>query len=236
MRKSVLITGASGSIGAAIVKYFASHGYDVIATYYQHQIDSALEDFCKQNGADLQKVQLDICDSSQVEMVFAKAFNDAVYLDCVVCNSGISLGEKMLCDNSDEEIEKLIYTNLIGTIYCNRDAVKHMLNQKHGNIINISSVYGINGGSCESVYSASKAGIIGLTKSLAKEIEWSKIRVNAVAPGYVETNMTAHLTDEEKEAIRRDGELTMSQPEDVAKVVYAVAINDELNGEVVFID
>ena len=136
MRRSVLITGVSGSIGLAIAKCFVLHGYDVIATYYKHQIDSKLEEFCKQNGANLQKVQLDICDPAQVEKVFAKAFRDAKYLDCVVCNSGISLGEKMLCDNSDEEIEKIIRTNLIGTIYCNREASKHMLSQKHGNIIN----------------------------------------------------------------------------------------------------
>ncbi|MBQ8444381.1 MAG: SDR family NAD(P)-dependent oxidoreductase [Clostridia bacterium] len=234
MKKSVLITGVSGGIGQAVAQEFARNGYNIIATYNTHEISNKLRDFCAEKGVKLVEYQLDIADSKQVAEVFEKAFNED-YLDCVVCNAGCSIGEKMLCDHSDEDIEKLIQTNLVGTIYCNREASRQMLKQKHGNIINISSIYGVNGGSCESVYSACKAGIIGLTKALAKELAESSLRVNAIAPGYVETNMTAHFTEEEKDAIRREGELKISTPEDVAKVVYSV-VNSTINGEVVFID
>ena len=237
MRKSVLITGVSGGIGNAVAFKFAENGFDIIATYNSHQISDALRQFCQNKGICLTEVQLDICNSQQVEKVFCDAFKGAKYLDCVVCNSGVSLGEKMLCDNVDDEIQQLIKTNLLGTIYCNREASKHMLKQKHGNIINISSIYGINGGSCESVYSASKAGIIGLTKALAKEMSFTSVRVNAVAPGFVETNMTAKFSEEEKEAIRQSGEMGISRPEDVADVVYRLAVEDvHSNGEVVLVD
>ncbi|MBQ8908981.1 MAG: SDR family oxidoreductase [Clostridia bacterium] len=237
MKKSVLITGVSGGIGLAVAEEFAKHGYNIVATYNRHKIASSLQKLCEKYNVKLTELKLDITNSKHVQTVFDQAFKDEVYLDCVVCNSGVSLGEKMLCDHSDEDIAVVIQTNLVGTIYCNREAIKHMLKQKHGNIVNISSIYGVNGGSCESVYSASKAGIIGLTKSLAKELAGSKIRVNTVAPEFVETNMTACFSQQEKDAIKRLGEMKILQPEDVATVVYSLASDgSELNGEVVFID
>ena len=236
MRKAVLITGASGGIGEAIAIKFAQEGYDVIATYNKNQISDKLQCVCDEFGAKLTKSHLDIADEGQVKETFANAFKSADYLDCIVCNAGISIGEKMLCDCSNEDIAKLINVNLVGTIYCNREAVKHFLKQKHGNIVNISSIYGVNGGSCESVYSSTKGGIIALTKALSQELSDVGIRVNAIAPGYVETKMTAGFSAEEKEAIRiKNGLERLAQPEDVAKRVYDVA-NSSLNGEVLFID
>lgn len=238
MRKAVLITGASGGIGHAIACQFAAKGYDIIATYNKHQISDDLRLLCEKQKVCLYDFQLDITKSKQVEEVFDAAFRKVGYIDCIVCNSGISLGEKMLCDNNDEEIANLIETNLIGTIYCNREAEKHLLAQNYGNIINISSIYGVNGGSCEAVYSASKAGVIGLTKALSQELQSSCVRVNAVAPGFVETAMTAGFSAEEKEEYKKENNLQrLTQPEDVARVVYEIAEkNSSINGEVVFVD
>ncbi|MBO5395015.1 MAG: SDR family oxidoreductase [Clostridia bacterium] len=238
LNKAVLITGASGSIGEATAKLFAENGYDIIATYNSHKISDELRDFCRACNVSLHEFKLDITQAQQVQQIFDDAFKVSGYLDCVVCNAGCSVGEKMLCDNSDDDIEKLVQTNLVGTIYCNREAVKHLLKQKHGNIINVSSIYGVQGGSCEAVYSAAKAGIIGLTKALAKELAFSAIRVNAIAPAYVETNMTACFSEEEKEAIRQENNLErLAQPQDVAEVIYEVAeVERAYNGEIVFVD
>lgn len=234
MKKSVLITGVSGSIGNALAFEFARNGYNVIATYNRNKISNELKEYCATNNISFAECQLDISNPDQVENVFKKAFMQADYLDCVVCNSGISLGEKMLCDNTRDEIMEIINTNLLGTIYCNQAASKFMLTQKHGNIINISSIYGVEGGCCESVYSASKAGVIGLTKALAQELIDANIRVNAIAPGYVETNMTSHLTAEEKEEIKKAGQLTINKPEDIAKAVLDIA-EGKKTGEIVLI-
>ena len=138
MKKWALVTGVSGTIGEAIAFEFVKRGYNIIATYNKNQISNELRNYCKNAGATLIEFQLDNCDANMVQDVFEKAFKVADYLDCVVCNSGISLGEKMLCDNTQEEIDKTITTNLLGTIYCNKEASKNMLRQKHGNIINIS--------------------------------------------------------------------------------------------------
>jgi len=236
MRKTVLITGVSGTIGEAIAIEFARNGYDIIGTYNKHQISQSLKLLCESVGARLTPFQLDMTNSMQVKEVFSRAFKMSEYLDCVVCNSGISLGEKMLCDATDEEINILIQTNLIGTIYCNREASTLMLERNYGNIVNMSSIYGVNGGSCESVYSASKGGIIALTKSLAAEIKNSNVRANAVAPGYIESNMTAHFTAEEKEEIRKKSpSKRLGQPEDVARKIYEIS-QSQMNGEIVVIN
>lgn len=238
MKKSVLITGVSGDIGGALAREFAKNGYNIIATFNNNKIAEDLINYCTECGVSFCQYKLDIKNATEVANVFDLAFKQSDYLDCVICNSGISIGEKMLCENSDEEIENLIQTNLVGTIYCNREAAKHLMAQRHGQIINISSIYGVNGGSCEAVYSASKAGVIGLTKALAQELEGGNIRVNAVAPGFVETNMTACFSEQEKEEYKQEHNLQrLAQPEDVAQAVYVlVQQRDDLNGEVVFVN
>ena len=234
MKKSVLITGVSGGIGEALAREFAKNGFNIIATFNSHALSNDLDSYCQECGVKLSQYKLDITKPDEVEKVFNKAFKEADYIDCVICNAGISLGEKMLCDNEDEEINRLIQTNLVGTIYCNRAASKHFLKRKYGNIVNLSSVYGVFGGSCEAVYSASKAGIIGLTKALAKEMSGCGVRVNAVAPGFVETKMTACFSEEEKKAIKEAGQMSVLKPEEVASAVFALT-QKNVTGEVVII-
>ena len=225
MNKTVLITGGSGGIGNAVAKKFAENGWNIVGIYNKHSISTELVGFCQEKGVGLTQVKLDITSSAEVERVFKTAF-DTQNILCVVCNSGISLGEKMLCDISDEEIAKLVQTNLMGTIYCNREASKLLMEKRKGEIINISSVYGVNGGSCEAVYSATKAGINALTMSLAKEIECAGVKVNAVAPGFVETKMTACFSEKEKEEIRQSGEMSVLKPEEVAQFVFDITKQD----------
>ena len=233
MQKSVLITGVSGGIGEAIAREFAKNGYDVVGTYNNNQVSRGLKEYCAEHGVKLYELKLDITNSEEVKQVFDVAFKLTKNLSCVVCNSGISLGEKMLCDNSDEEIDKLVQTNLVGTIYCNREASRHFISQKRGSIVNISSVYGQYGGSCESVYSATKAGIIGLTQGLAVELGGAGIRVNAVAPGCIDTKMTAGYSGEELQQVKAQTPLNrIGAPEDVAKAVYFLGGEDSfMTGE-----
>lgn len=225
MKKAVLITGVSGGIGDAVARKFAEMGWNIVGTYNRNEVLEELAVFCHEKGVEMVKMQLDITCSADVKKVFEDAFNEQ-NIECVVCNSGISLGEKMLCDISDEDIAKLVQTNLIGTLYCNREASKLLMEKRKGEIINISSVYGVNGGSCEATYSATKAGINALTMSLAKELECAGVKVNAVAPGFVETKMTACFSEEEKEEIRQNGEMSVLKPEDVAQFVFDITKQD----------
>lgn len=230
MNKAVLITGVSGGIGKAVAMKFAKNGWNIVATYNKNKISNEVAEFCQQKGVDLVQMQLDITSSTEVEKTFAEAFQRQ-NIECVVCNSGISLGEKMLCDVSDDEIAKLVQTNLMGTIYCNREASRLLMSKRKGDIINISSIYGVDGGSCEAVYSATKAGIIGLSKSLAAELENAGVKVNVVAPGFVETKMTDCFSEEEKEEIRLEGKMSILKPENVADVVFDITTQN-VSGQV----
>lgn len=227
IRRGVLIIGANKGIGLAIARKFALMNYDIFGTYNS----SSHDDFDKiqENCPEImvKSFKLDVSSSTQINQVINSVFNSHPYIDAVIYNSGISLGEKMLCDLSDEEIDKLLTINLRGAILVNRQASKHLTKQKHGSIINMSSIYGLYGGSCEAVYSASKAGLIGLTKALATELGCSKVRVNAVAPAYIQTEMNATYTDEEKEKIISSTPLKrLGRVDDVANAVYFLASDD----------
>lgn len=234
IKKSVVVVGATRGIGLAVVEKFAQNGYDVVATFNNGSLEKAKE-ICQKYGAKILPIKMDISKYEDVKNGFETAFKNIDYIDCVVCNSGISLGEKLLCDQSIEEIEQIINVNLKGIIYCNREAQKHFINQKHGNIVNISSIYGLYGGACESAYSASKGGIIALTKALSEECGEFSLRVNAVAPGCIETDMTACYTNEEKEEIKNKTPLKkLGTTSDIANAVFFLASDDAsfITGEV----
>ena len=215
LRKTVLITGATGGIGSALVKKFAEAGYNIIATYNNGDI-THLQNICKKCEVDLQWVKIDFAKVGIAENMLTKVIADQPALQCVICNAGISLGEKMLIDTSLDEINKIINVNLTSVILCNKIAAKHFLGQKSGNIINIASIYGIYGGSCEAVYSASKAGVIGLSKALADGLG-PYVRVNAIAPGYIQTAMTEGYSEQEQEEIKNRTPLCrLGKPESVA--------------------
>lgn len=234
MKKSVMIVGATGGIGLGLVERFARGGYDIVATYNKSKINE-VENICKRYSAKLLSMKMDISIFEDVEKGFEQAFKESDYLDCVVVNSGISVGESLLCDMIVEDIDKTIDVNLKGAIYCNREAQKHFIKQKHGNIVNISSIYGIYGGCCESAYSASKGGIISLTKALADECGCFGVRVNAVAPGCIETKMTEDYLKTQREELENNSPLKrIGKPIDVANAVYFLASEDAsfITGEV----
>lgn len=236
MKKSVLITGVSGGIGKAVAKKFAENGYDIIATYNSNGIEENLQQFCADKGVNLMPIKMDISSYEEVDKAFDKAFKENSYVDAVVCNAGVCLSEKLLCDCSSEEIDKLVDVNLKGTIYCNSQAMKHFMKIRRGSIVNISSIYGMHGGACEAVYSACKGGINALTKALADECASFGVRVNAVAPGFIQTNMTSCFSEEEKRAIAESTPLKrLGNAEDVANAVYFLASDDAsfITGEII---
>ncbi len=234
MKKVVLIVGGTGGIGRGIVQKFAQNGYDVVATYNSSPTKN-IEKICKDCGSNLLTIKMDISDFRSVEQGFDLAFSAMGRIDAVVCNSGISLGEKLLCDFFPQEIDKIVDVNLKGAIYCNREAQKHFINQKYGAIVNVTSIYGLYGGSCESAYSASKGGIVALTKAMAEESGAFGVRVNAVAPGYIKTPMTEGYTDEEnRQCIERTPLKRLGTPQDVANAVFFLAGNESsfITGEI----
>ena len=181
----------------------------------------------KKLGVECLSLKMNLSDKKNIANVFKKAVEKFGCLDAVICNAGIAEAEFLLIDKEFEEISNIIDINLKGTIYCNKEACKYMLNQKKGVIVNISSILGKVGCACEVAYSASKAGIIGLTKALAKEMGGFGIRVNAIAPGVIKTNMTACFTAEELEQLRQSTELKrIGKPEDISSVVSFLVSDD----------
>lgn len=228
MKKSVLVLGASGGIGEAIAKEFAIAGYDIYATYNNGNLAN-LRDFCLAKDVELIEINMDIENHASISTVFQYVFSKAEYIESVINATGLSLPEKLLCDESLDNIDKLLNVNLKGAILVTREAMKYFIKLKRGNIINISSIYGLYGGSCETVYSATKGGIIALTKALAQECANFNVRVNCVAPGCIETNMTKHFldTEEDREQLINSTPLKrIGAPEDVAKAVKFLATED----------
>lgn len=213
--KRVLITGASRGIGAACARVFAKSGYDVIINYNNSKKE-ALE-LAEEIGAET--IRADVSDSAQV----AEMFKAAGEVDVLVNNAGIS-GFYMLDAMSDDEWDRLIGVNLSGVFYCTRAVLPQMLRRKSGAIVNVSSMWGICGASCETAYSASKAGVIGLTKALAKEVGPSGIRVNCIAPGAVDTDMNKKLGEDAIKELCEETPLgRLGKPEEVARAILFLA-------------
>lgn len=226
IRKTVLITGGCGGIGSATAIKFARNGYNVALTYNTTD-PKKTENLIKSFGVDCFSVQMNILKEDDVKKAFSEVISRFGVIDCVVCNAGIAEKEFMLIDKNYDEISNVIDVNLKGTILCNREASKYFINLKKGSIVNISSILGVNGCACEVVYSASKSGIIGLTKALSKEVGQFGVRVNAVAPGMILTKMTEGFSEAEKEEIRCATSLKrLGEAEDVANAVYFLATDD----------
>ena len=219
--KTILITGGVRGIGKSIALKFLQKNYRVCAVYSRdEQSASALAAL----GAEVYKA-----DVSKEEDVLA-LFKKVGAVDVLVNNAGISL-IKQIQDVTFEEYNRVMSVNMGGAFLCSREAAKGMIDKKSGLIVNVSSVWGEVGGSCESVYSASKAAMLGFTKALAKELGWSGIRVNSVSPGLIDTPMNAHFSEEEIQALKE--EIPMGRigvGEDVAKAVAYLEENDYVTG------
>lgn len=232
--KVALVTGASRGIGKAIAINLAANGAKVAVNYSSSE-SSALEvaEIIKKNGgtAEIFKARVNV--ESEVEEMFTAVEKSLGVVDILVNNAGITK-DNLLMRMKTEEWDSVIDVNLKGTFLCTRRAVKGMMKNRYGKIINISSVVGFAGNAGQFNYSATKAGVIGMTKSAALELASRGIRVNAVAPGFIETDMTASLTDEVKAAYLEKIPLkALGKPEDIANAVaYLVSpLSDYMTGQ-----
>lgn len=227
MKKIVLITGASGEIGREIAKLFAQNGY-AVAIHYNSSKQNAenLRDLLLQNGFEAQVFKSDLSKSAGARELIENVIQKMGKIDVLINNAGIGL-VKPIFETNEQEGREVIELNLISAIECSKHAARDMLKRKKGSIINISSIWGIQGASCETYYSAAKAGLIGFTKALSQELAPSGINVNAIAPGVIDTKMNNHLSCEEKmELLREIPKNRFGSGYDVAKAALFLASAD----------
>ena len=239
VRKTALVTGAGKGIGKAIALAFAKEGYNVVINYNGSK-EAALqvEQEAHSLGVQAITVQADVCQEDQVEAMVHEVMETFGRIDVLVNNSGINK-DGLLIRMSAEDFHKVIAVNLEGAFHCLKQVSRIMMKQRSGSIINMASVVGLIGNAGQANYSASKAGIIGLTKSAARELALRHIRVNAIAPGFIETDMTARLSEKDKTKMMEQIPLkTFGKPEDVANVCVALASEafSYVTGQVLHVD
>lgn len=238
MKRIVLITGGATGIGKACAEKFAENG-DIVIIHYNKSKKDALnlcEKLNKKTTADI--VQANLEDVKEIAKMFNFIQKKYKKLDILVNNAGMSY-EKFFADNTDAEILQMIQTNLTSAILCSKHALPFMLEHKLGSVINISSIYGIFGGSCESVYSATKAGLIGFTKALAREVGEANIRINCVAPGSVNTRMNKNFSKEEQQQFFANSAIKrMAEPKEIASAVFFLASEEAsyITGQTIVVD
>ena len=227
MNKCALITGASGGIGKAAALRLAADGFDIAACWYSDETGA------KQLGEELEKLgtkfrlyQADVADFSRMKNVFADAVGYFGNVSVLVNNAGIAQ-QKLFTDISEEEFDRICAVNFKSVYNCCKLAVPDMVNRKSGKIINVSSMWGICGASCETVYSATKAAVIGFTKALGKELAPSNVQVNCIAPGAIDTKMNSILSEEDKAAFAEEIPAgRFGTPEEIAGIISFLASND----------
>jgi 3-oxoacyl-[acyl-carrier protein] reductase len=234
MSKIIIVTGASRGIGRAIATRLAKHGNIVIANYNksEEKAKELQQELLKEN-INIDIFKSDVSTREGCKNLVDFCINKYKKIDVLVNNAGISICGQFT-DLTDEEWHKIERTNLYSAIAMSQEASKYMIHEKSGLIINISSIWGLVGASCEVAYSITKAGIDGLTKGLAKELGPSNIRVNSIAPGLIETDMISDLTEEDIHEIKSQTPLgKLGQPDDIAKLAEWL-VNDEFTtGQVI---
>lgn len=237
--KVVLITGGSRGIGLELAKAFASESAKVIITATRKEkaleVAKSLE---TEYGIEALGLEQNVASSESCKNVIEEVINKFSKIDVLINNAGITK-DMLVLQMADDDWASVIDTNLSGTFYTTREAARYMLKARTGKIINMSSVVGKFGGAGQANYSASKAGIIGLTKSFAKEFAARNINVNAIAPGFIETEMTSVLSEDIVSKIKSQTPLKrFGQPQDVANAALFLASNlsDYITGETIAVD
>ena len=239
MKKVALITGATRGIGKEIALTLAEEGYDIALNYRKENeeldnVKKEIENF----KVKCLPVKGDVSNYEECESMVKQTIDEFGQIDVLVNNAGITK-DTLLLRMKKEDFESVIDVNLLGTFYMTKNVASYMIKARKGRIVNISSVVGIAGNAGQSNYSASKAGIIGFTKSIAKELASRNILVNAIAPGYIETDMTSVLSDSVKESIVNNIPLgKVGNAKDVANVVKFLASDESsyITGQVIHVD
>lgn len=241
-KRVAIITGASRGIGKKVAEKFAREGYNLVINYVSNNVDvNEIEKEIKEASNSLVQilfVKNDVTDYASCENLVKQAIEKFDRIDVLVNNAGITK-DNLLMRMKEEEFDKVIEVNLKGTYNMTKNVIPYMMKKRYGKIVNISSVVGISGNAGQCNYSASKAGIIGFTKSVAKELASRNILANCIAPGFIKTDMTNVLSDEVKEKINEQIPLKkMGTAEEVANAVYFLA-NEEntyITGQVLNVD
>ena len=237
--KNVLITGASRGIGRSTAILFAQNGYHVFLNCNKsvEELKQVQEEIEKHHPKAVTLVPGNVGNPSDVRSIFGEIYSHCDSLDVLINNAGIAhIG--LLMDLTDEEWQQIIDTNLSSVFYCCREAVPKMVSKKSGRIINISSMWGTVGASCEAAYSASKSGIHGLTRALAKELAPSGICVNAIACGVIDTVMNAQLDEAERQSLAEEIPAgRFCSPEEIAEVIWqTVNTPAYMTGQIIGVD
>lgn len=236
MNRTILISGGAKGIGKAIAEIFARSKYNVVINYFSSEKAARkLEENLKEQGFSVLAICADVTKRVEIEKLIDTVHKVFGPIDVLVNNAGISQN-KLFTDTTEEEWDSMINVHLKGMYNCSQMVVPEMVRKKNGKIINISSIWGIVGASCEVSYSTAKAGMIGFTKALAKELGPSNIQVNCVAPGVIETDMMDSFTDEEKGMlIEQTPLMRFGKAEEIANLVFFLAQHeaDFITGQVI---
>ena len=222
--RTALITGGSRGIGAQTVRAFAAAGYR--AAFFYRSSEDAANQLAAETGA--YAIRCDVADSASVQAACAQAQRRLSHIDVLVNNAGIAQ-QKLFTDITDEDWQRMLGVNLSGAFYVSRAVLPGMISRRYGRIINVGSIWGQVGASCEVHYSAAKAGLIGLSKALAKEVAPSGVTVNCVCPGVIATDMLSCFSEEDLSALAEETPAgRLGTPEDVAEMI--LWLSDEKAG------
>ncbi|HLR71079.1 MAG TPA: 3-oxoacyl-[acyl-carrier-protein] reductase [Pseudogracilibacillus sp.] len=237
--KTALVTGSSRGIGRAIALELGRRGVNVAVNYAgnEQKAEEVVQEL-KNIGVQAMKVQANVADEKEVKAMIKEVVKQFDRLDILVNNAGITK-DNLLMRMKVDEFDDVIETNLKGAFLCTKTVSRQMMRQRYGKIINIASIVGVSGNPGQANYVAAKAGLIGLTKSTAKELASRNILVNAIAPGFITTDMTDILTEEQRDAILAQIPLDkLGEPEDIAKTVCFLASDDAkyITGQTIHVD
>ncbi len=237
MKKTAIVTGGSKGIGASIVKILAEEGFNVVLNYNKsEELAKKIQEECTQKGYSVEIYKADVTKREETKKLVEFAISKFGNIDVLVNNAGISQ-IKLFTDITDEDWNNMINTNLNSVFYMTQEVAKNMIHNKKGCIINISSIWGVTGASCEVHYSVAKAGVDAMTKSLAKELGPSRIRINSIAPGIIDTSMNRDLSKEELKQIEEEIPLErIGRTKDIAKCVKWLIEDEYTTGQIISIN
>lgn len=235
--KTVIVTGGSRGIGAAIVKELALKKYNVVLNYNKSEKEAEkIKEELKEKDINIEIFKADVSDKKQAKELIEFTLNKFKNIDVLINNAGIDQ-IKPFMEITENDWNTMFKINLNSVFNCTQEALKNMIHNKKGCIINISSIWGITGASCEVHYSASNAAIDGMTKALAKELGPSNIRVNSIAPGLVNTEMNKELSKEDLAELKKEIPLgRIAQPEEIAKSVEWLIEDEYVSGQIISVN